>query len=76
MLTERTDRQTELFGEGVEAEYFSSDEELLEKIKYYLVHVEKRERIARNGYDKCIAGKLSMEDVLLNIINTSLHEYD
>ena len=40
----------ELYEPGVEAEYFTSREELLDKAGYYLDHDEAREKIARNGY--------------------------
>ncbi len=40
----------ELYEPGVEAEYFTSREELLDKAGYYLNHDEAREKIARNGY--------------------------
>jgi len=68
MLAERTDRQKEIFNEGVEADYLSSDEELLKKIKFYLANDSKRIKIAENGFDKCINSKVSMKDVINKVI--------
>ena len=68
MLAERTDRQKEIFIEGDEADYFSSDEELLTKIKFYLADDAKRLKVADNGYVKCIKSKVSMKDVMYEVI--------
>jgi spore maturation protein CgeB len=72
MLAERTERHRELFIEGKEAEYFSSDDELLDKVKYYLTHNDKRIEIASNGHTKCLDKKLSMNDVVSEIITKSI----
>ena len=53
LLHERNDLVTEYFREGVEAEFFGSDEELLEKCRYYLEHPEERRRIAEAGRRRC-----------------------
>ncbi|MFN3018118.1 glycosyltransferase [Vibrio coralliilyticus] len=52
MLMERTDEHMRLFEEGVEAEFFANDEELLAKLHYYLDNNEVRERVARAGLKK------------------------
>jgi len=52
MLCERTNEVVDIFKEGKEAEFFSSFEELVEKIDYYLTHPKKRKQIAEAGYER------------------------
>ena len=54
MLHERSDEALEFFKEGKEAEYYSSIEELKDKINFYLSNSGLRIRIARAGYERCI----------------------
>ncbi len=54
MLSERSDDLTDCFIEGVEAEFFSSQDELVDKVFYYLKHANERDCIAQKGYEKCI----------------------
>ena len=56
MLAERTGEHERLFREGVEAEYFQDDVELVSKAAYYLAHPDKRAMIAARGRARCIDG--------------------
>ncbi len=72
MLAERSDEHLELFREGVEAEFFGSDEELLEKTRYYLVNPEKRRRIAFAGRQRCIESGYSNHEKLKQMLSIVL----
>lgn len=61
LLAERTREHLKLFEEGKEAEYFDSEEELLQKCRYYLENPLKRRDIARNGRLKCESSDYSYD---------------
>lgn len=54
LLTEHFDNLNEFFEIGTEIETFRDAAELKEKIRYYLAHPEKREKIARRGQERCL----------------------
>jgi len=60
MLAERTARHLSFFQEGVEADFFSSNQELLEKVRAYLENEPQRERMALAGYQRCKKSGYSM----------------
>ena len=69
MLAERTAEHLELFKEGEEAEFFSSNGELLEKCRYYLAHEDERVRIARAGLRRCIESGYSNRGRLKSVLD-------
>lgn len=69
MLAERTNEHIDLFEEDKEAVYFGTNEELLQKVNYYLINEQERLRISKNGYDKCLNNKYSYDDIVIKIIN-------
>lgn len=69
MLGERTPRHLDYFEEGKEAEYFCSNTEMLEKVKYYTENGDRREKIARAGRERCVASGYSMRAQLEQMLN-------
>lgn len=72
MIAEKTNEHLELFEEDTEAVYFDSNEELLQKVQYYLKNDEKRVEIAQNGYKRCISSGYSYDDRVKEILNEVL----
>lgn len=70
LLAERTAVHQQLFDEGKEAEFFSSDEEMVDKIRFYLEHDEARETIAAAGRARCEESGYASADLLSKIVGS------
>jgi spore maturation protein CgeB len=68
MLAERTDDHLALFREGVEAEFFGSDDELQEKIGFYLNHDNARLKIAAAGRKRCVQSGYDAESQIEKVL--------
>jgi spore maturation protein CgeB len=53
LLADRTEEHQEFFEEGMEAEFFASCEELLDKVQFYCSNDSARKRVADRGYKRC-----------------------
>jgi len=71
MLAERTEEHLSLFREDVEAAFFASDEELIDKVRYYLRHADVRRRIAAAGRERCLRGRYSYRERVLDMLTTA-----
>jgi len=69
LLAERTTRHTELFEEGTEADFFSSDEELLEKIRMYLSTPKTICSIGLAGRQRCLRSGYGMKEQVIAVLN-------
>ena len=74
MLAERTAEHLELFSENEEAVFFSTDEELLEKCRYYLNNEEERRRISEAGIQRCKTSGYSNEEAVKRMLKTALKD--
>jgi len=64
LLADRSVEHSEFFKEGEEADYFSSKEEMIDKVQFYLSNESARKRIAINGFNRCQTSGYSYKEIL------------
>lgn len=69
MLAEYSEEHNLLFSREMEASYFKNDEELLQKIDYFLKNDDERERVRSAGYTKCQEGDYTNRKLMTYIVN-------
>lgn len=69
LMAERTNEHQNLFEEGVEAEFFGSKEELLEKCRFYLENEIRIKEIMAKGLERCIKSGYSNTKVIEGILS-------
>jgi spore maturation protein CgeB len=57
LLADRTTEHQEFFKEGEEADYFSSEEEFIDKVRFYSRNEKSRRLLAQAGYRRCIESR-------------------
>lgn len=68
MLHERTPEVIQYFEEGTECALYSGEEELVEKVQYYLNNEEERARVAEAGRKRALASGYSVDARVGDII--------
>ena len=68
LLAERSDEHCIYFEEGVEAEFFDSTDELIDKAGFYLTNDRLRLRIAAAGRERCRDNGYDNDSVLRRIV--------
>jgi spore maturation protein CgeB len=69
LLADRTDEHMDFFTEGVEAEFFDSEAELLDKIGFYLANEDARSRVAARGFERCHRSGYSYRSRIVTIMD-------
>jgi spore maturation protein CgeB len=68
LLAESTDEHQSLFQDSPAMTYFSTPEELVESVRYYLLHQAERARIAHLGHEKIVRGRNTYKDRVEQIL--------
>lgn len=68
LLADRSDEHSDFFKEGEEADYFSSKEEMIDKVSFYLKNESIREKVAQKGYQRCMNSGYSYREILSDAV--------
>ncbi len=73
LIAERTSRHNELFTEGKEAEFFSTNKELYKKIQNYLIDDNLISEISKRGRRRCLQSGYDMTNQLSLILSKTMN---
>lgn len=68
LMAERTMEHEMLFKEGEEAAFFSSNDELLEKCRYYIEHIDECHSIGFAGRNRCLSSGYSNDAMIRRVL--------
>jgi len=68
MLHERNEESVRYFKEDEEAAFFETPDELVDRVKYYLSHPERRAEVAANGRERCVKSGYSTDDRMKHVV--------
>jgi spore maturation protein CgeB len=71
LLADRTAEHQEFFEEGLEADYFSSEEELIDKANFYSKNIAARRKIAENGLRRTRSSGYSYVDRMKSVLEVA-----
>jgi len=71
LLSEYSDQAAQYFEEDKEVAFFRSDQELYEKVRFYLGNPELRQKMVNAAYEKCI-GRFSHQSQMASFLNQLL----
>jgi spore maturation protein CgeB len=74
MLAERTPDHEEMFDENKESAFFTSPEEMVDKIRYYVAHPDLRRKIAEAGYKRITASGNTYGDRIEMLLRSALDQ--
>lgn len=74
LMAERTPEHEILFQDGVEAVFFSNNEELLEKCLYYLENYNHLKAVAEAGLSRCLNSGYSNYETIKRCLEKVTHE--
>jgi len=75
VLAERTEDHLASFEKGKEVEFFSNTDELVEKVHFYLLHDDLRQRIAKAGRQRCLTSGYSNYERIRVMLDEVLKYY-
>jgi spore maturation protein CgeB len=75
MIAERSAVHQQLFKENEEVVFFTSKEELLQKVVFYIAHSEARRQIAQEGYIRCTTSGYDHLSRMCYLLSTTMQEH-